>query len=189
MISDSVDLLRLKMVAIFVKSSGRTVALSVESTSTIESIKASVESFECSLFFAGAKLADNKTVADYCLPEDAILNIHAGLQGEGKKKRKKKNYTKPKVIKHKNKKIKMAITKYYKVDDAGKITRLRRECTAASCGAATFMAFHYDRYTCGKCGYTLAFENRGAAPQKQAKKEEVKEAPKAAAAKGKGKKK
>ena len=29
-----------------------------------------------------------------------------------------------------------------------KITRLRRECTV--CGAATFMAIHYDRYTCGK---------------------------------------
>jgi small subunit ribosomal protein S27Ae len=44
------------------------------------------------------------------------------------------------------------------VDENNKITRLRRECTSASCGAATFMAIHYDRYTCGRCGNTLAFD-------------------------------
>ena len=64
---------------------------------------------------------------------------------------------KPKVEKHKHKKIKLAVLKYYKVED-NKITRLRRECTNASCGAATFMAIHYDRYSCGKCGQTLVFE-------------------------------
>lgn len=31
-------------------------------------------------------------------------------------------------IKHKRKKVKMAITKYYKVEADGKIKRLRREC-------------------------------------------------------------
>ena len=60
------------------------------------------------------------------------------------------------MIKHKHKKIKLAVLKYYKVDENNKITRLRRECTV--CGAATFMAIHYDRYTCGKCGNTLAFD-------------------------------
>ena len=46
------------------------------------------------------------------------------LRGGGKK-RKKKQYTKPKKIKHKHKKVKLAVLKYYKVDGNGKITRLR----------------------------------------------------------------
>ena len=37
--------------------------------------------------------------------------------------------TTPKKIKHKRKKVKMAILKYYKVGSDGKIQRLRRECT------------------------------------------------------------
>jgi len=46
----------------------------------------------------------------------------------GAKKRKKKTYNTPKKVKHKRKKVKMAILKYYKVDSDGKIKRLRREC-------------------------------------------------------------
>lgn len=46
----------------------------------------------------------------------------------GAKKRKKKVYTTPKKIKHKRKKTKLAILKYYKVDGDLKIERLRREC-------------------------------------------------------------
>ena len=68
------------------------------------------------------------------------------------------NFTKPKVEKHKHKKVKLAVLKYYKVDENNKITRLRRECTNPNCGAATFMAIHYDRYTCGRCGYTLVYQ-------------------------------
>ena len=43
----------------------------------------------------------------------------------------------PKKIKHKRKKVKMAILKYYKVESDGKIKRLRRECP--TCGAAVFV--------------------------------------------------
>lgn len=49
----------------------------------------------------------------------------------GAKKRKKKVYTTPKKIKHKRKKTKLAVLKYYKVDGDGKIERLRRECPTA----------------------------------------------------------
>jgi ribosomal protein S27AE len=45
----------------------------------------------------------------------------------------------PKKIKHKRKKVKMSILKYYKVDPDGKIKRLRRECPAAECGAGVFV--------------------------------------------------
>jgi ribosomal protein S27AE len=78
----------------------------------------------------------------------------------GAKKRKKKTYNvrplptfflvsssrrillqTPKKIKHKRKKVKMAILKYYKVDSDGKIKRLRRECPTAECGAGIFVSF------------------------------------------------
>jgi small subunit ribosomal protein S27Ae len=52
---------------------------------------------------------------------------------------------------------KLAVLKFYKVDDNGKITRVRRECTAEQCGAGVFMASHHDRQYCGKCGLTYVF--------------------------------
>jgi small subunit ribosomal protein S27Ae len=41
------------------------------------------------------------------------------------------------------------------VDENGKITRLRKECTSAGCGGGVFMASHVNRYYCGKCYQTL----------------------------------
>ena len=48
-------------------------------------------------------------------------------------------YTKPKKVKHVHKKVKLAFLKLYKVDDAGKVTRLRKECPPRV-GAGVFMA-------------------------------------------------
>lgn len=63
----------------------------------------------------------------------------------------------PKKIKHKRKKVKMAVLKYYKVDANGDLKRLRRECPAPECGAGVFMAWHKDRQYCGKCHLTYMF--------------------------------
>ena len=65
------------------------------------------------------------------------------LRGGGKK-RKKKQYTTPKKNKHKRKKEKLRVLKYYKVDDSGKVTRLRKECPVA--GPGHFMANHKVRF-------------------------------------------
>jgi len=62
--------------------------------------------------------------------------------------------TTPSVL---NFQVKLAVLKYYKIDDNGKITRLRRECPSESCGAGVFMAQHFDRQYCGKCCLTYAF--------------------------------
>jgi small subunit ribosomal protein S27Ae len=43
--------------------------------------------------------------------------------------------------------------KYYKITDDGKIIRLNPNCPR--CSAGFLMAKHYDRETCGKCGYTV----------------------------------
>ena len=85
-----------------------------------------------------------------------VVRSNLELLGGGKK-RKKKTYTKPKKNKHKRKKVKLAFLQFYKVDDAGKVTRLRKECPGEECGAGTFMANHFDRHYCGKCGLTYVF--------------------------------
>ncbi|THU55944.1 hypothetical protein C4D60_Mb11t11980 [Musa balbisiana] len=54
--------------------------------------------------------------------------------------------------------VKLAVLQFYKVDDAtGKVSRLRKECPNAECGAGTFMANHFDRHYCGKCGLTYVY--------------------------------
>ena len=45
----------------------------------------------------------------------------------------------------------------FQVDDNGKIHRLRRECPSEECGAGIFMAAHFDRQYCGKCGLTYMY--------------------------------
>ena len=92
----------------------------------------------------------------YFLRIESTLHLVLRLRGGGKK-RKKKNYTTPKKIKHKHKKVKLSVLKYYRVDDNGKIHRLRRECPAEECGAGIFMAAHFDRQYCGKCGLTYVY--------------------------------
>ena len=94
-----------------------------------------------------------------CLvPQESTLHLVLRLRGGGKK-RKKKNYTKPKTIKHKHKNVKLAIMKAYSVDDDGKITKVRKECpNTRQCAPGTFMANHIDRHYCGKCGLTYTFD-------------------------------
>lgn len=93
-------------------------------------------------------------MGDYNIQKESTLHLVLRLRG-GAKKKKKKAYTTPKKIKHKRKKVKMAVMKYYRVDEAGKIIRLRQECPQETCGAGVFMAKHHDRQYCGKCHLTL----------------------------------
>ena len=72
------------------------------------------------------------------------------LRGGGKK-RKKKNFTKPKKNKHIKKKVTLRYLNYYSITE-GKVRKLKK-ISPESPGC--FMAEHIDRLTCGKSGLTF----------------------------------
>lgn len=136
---------------IFVKTlSGRTLSLDVAS-SDAEVVKAAVAAREGVPADAQRLVAGGSPVT--AVSEGCTYEVHLSVVGGGKK-HKKKNYTTPKKIKHKHKVVKLAVLRYYQVDENGKVTKLRKECSHKDCGPGVFMANHFNRYYCGKCHLT-----------------------------------
>ena len=104
------------------------------------------------LVFNTASLDEELSLAEAGLETESSIDALVALDG-GKRKRKKKVYTKPKKIAHKHKKRSQALLDYYNVEASGKIKKLKNECN--KCEVATYMADHPDRFTCGKCGHML----------------------------------
>jgi len=78
--------------------------------------------------FNTATLDDAMTVDESGLVTESSINVMVQLDG-GKRKRKKKVYTKPKKVKHVHKKRTLALLEYYNVEASGKIKKLKNECT------------------------------------------------------------
>ena len=78
-------------------------------------------------------LEDDNTLEGLGIEKESTINMVIRLCG-GKKKRKKKVYTKPKRIAHKHKKRPKAILEYFSVDNTGKITKLKIECEKCPAG-------------------------------------------------------
>jgi len=161
---------------------------------TIAELKAFVESKEGipaeaqRLIYGGRQWDDEESL--FSAEDLATFHLTASLDG-GRKKRKKKTYTKPKKTKRKHKKVKLAVLRYYRVEQgSGKVTRLRKECPHPQCGPGIFMGEHFNRHYCGKCGLTYMITNPKPQPKKEAAAPAAAAAAPAAAAKGgKGKKK
>ncbi|CAE7233135.1 ubi3, partial [Symbiodinium pilosum] len=115
---------------------GNTQPVECSPDGSVGALKAQIagnDASELAVLFGGSSLSDEMLLSECGLQEESTLFLSAELCGGGKK-RKKKTYTKPKKIKHKRKKVKLAVLKFYKVDSNDKVTRLRRECPHETCG-------------------------------------------------------
>ena len=85
------------------------------------------------LVFNTAVLAEEDTLTEAGVIAEANIEAFASLDG-GKRKRKKKVYTKPKKIKHKHKKRVKPVLEYFSVEASGKVQRLKVECEKCPVG-------------------------------------------------------
>merc|ERR1712238_352833 len=143
--------------------SGSLATLPVTDEQTVGDLRATVATREdvniedLRLSIGSSELGDEVVLGSF-LSENATIDVNLRIRGGGKK-RKKKNYLKPKRIAHKHKNVPLATLKYYKIDSQGKIMRLRQECKHPMCGPGVFMANHFDRHYCGKCFVTFKYDS------------------------------
>ena len=146
---------------------GRCVDLNVEKETEVSKLYNMVQSLtgvpsEEQKLINNGKVLSSGSLFENGLSENSTVYLVISLDGGAKGKKKKKDTKKGKK-KHKKKKVKLAILKYYKVED-GKVVRLRQMCKV--CPPGTFIAEHADRLYCGRCH--TAYQKVGGADKKGA---------------------
>lgn len=148
---------------IFVQTlAGKTLALDVQASDSIESTKEMIQNREgiplqqqC-LIFGGKNLENGFTISEYKIPNESTFQLVLRLQG-GVKKRRKRQYTKPKKNRHKHKNEPLSTLKQFSLDST-EPTRVGSVCPR--CGNGVFMARHFDRQYCGRCGLTYSIRKK-----------------------------
>ncbi|KAL7638927.1 UNVERIFIED_CONTAM: hypothetical protein RMT77_010461 [Armadillidium vulgare] len=106
------EILTEEIMQIFVISfEGKSVTIDVKATNTVENLKAKIKerlgvpACHQRLMYGGKQLEDGKTLSDYSISKRSTIQLVSRALGGAKKR--KKNYSTPKKIKHKPKKVEL----------------------------------------------------------------------------------
>ena len=148
------------MQVLVITLTGATLTMNIDATETVYALKQRVAQetgIPCEeiRFICGiSQLENEQTLSEAGVEELSNVIMTLSLDG-GKKKKKRKPHTTPKVIPHKHTTIKMRVLNYFEVTKDGKVNKLKKE---SSTHAGCYLADHKDRMHCGRTGAFMFYK-------------------------------